>query len=152
MTRGEADAQGIKRPVLSERPRPGPVEGWSEGTAILIPCADLRASSETIRGNVIRIPMSPKHSAMTIRLFMDEPGVTSQRKVLSAFGLGVIQRANGGAIYVVSVLDSLSSGDHETLAVIRADARKSAPADHSHRRLVGTIPLDWGGRFGGFGA
>ena len=91
MTKEEADAQGVQRPVLSERPRSAPVEGWSEGTAILIPCADLRASSETIRSDVIRIPTSPKHSAMTIRLLMDEQGVTSQQVVGDAFGLAVIR-------------------------------------------------------------
>jgi hypothetical protein len=142
MTKEAAGAQGIDRPVLSEQGRAVPVEGWSEGTSILIPCADLRTSSEVIPQDVIRIPTSPSSSAIGIRLLLQEPGIPTYSVVQGAFGLGVLQRPNGGAAYVFAEPLALNAGQHDALAAIRADATPSAPSDQPEIRFVGILAVD----------
>lgn len=76
------------------------MEGWSEGTTLLIPRADLRHSSESIPNDVIRLPTSVTHSAVGVRLLLQEPGIATYQPIQEAFGLGVLTRPNGGAVYV----------------------------------------------------
>jgi hypothetical protein len=142
MTREAAEKQGIPRLVLSEQERRMPVEGWSEWIAILIPCADLRFSSEWIPNHVIRIPTSPAHSAVGIRLLLQEPGIASYQPIQEAFGLGALMRSNGGAVYVFAEPVALCYEQHESLAEFRSDARRSVPPEHRDGRFIGILAMD----------
>ena len=142
MTKEAAEGQGIERFVLSEQVRPIPVDGWSEGIPLLIPCADLRPSKESISSDVIRIPTSPTHSAVTVRLLLQEPGITTYQPIQKAFGLGVLVRPNGGAVYVIAEPVSLSFAQHKNLAAFRSEARESVPIEHRDGRFVGILAID----------
>jgi hypothetical protein len=142
MTREAADDQGIQRPVLSEQARPMPVGGWSEGTALLIPCADLRPSSESIPNDVVRIPTSPTNSAVSVRLLLQEPGITTYQSIENAFGFGVLERPNDGVVYVFAEPFSLSPEEHENIAEYRSDVRKSVPPEYRDGRFVGILAID----------
>jgi len=140
MTAEAAERLGIPRVVLSEQDRKLPAaDGWGEGTALLIPCSDLRASPARFSDDVIRVPTSPSHSAVSVRLILQEPGSEMPTKLESAFGLGVLERANGGTLYVVAQIASLSSELITSLAAIRADVRNSAP---DAGRYVGILARD----------
>jgi hypothetical protein len=127
---------------MDEQPRKVPDNGWSEGTAILIPCADLRSASEQIPRDVLRIRTSPTHLATAVRLLLQEKGVTTLKRVEEAFGLGVLKRPNGSVAYVLAEPTSLSSERHESLEIFRADARKTIPAEYSGDRFVGVLAVD----------
>jgi hypothetical protein len=142
MTKEASDAKGIQRPVLSEQARRMPVGGWSEGTTLLISCADLRPSSESIPNDVIRIPTSPTHSAVGVRLLLQEPGISTLKAIQEAFALVVVKRHNGGAAYVFAEPTALDSEQHESLAAFRADARTSVPLEHQDGRFVGVLAVD----------
>ncbi len=142
MTKEAADDQGIQRQVLSEQARPMPVEGWSEGITLLIPCADLRLSSESIPNDVIRIPTSPSHSAVGVRLLLQEPGIATYKPIQEAFGLGVLMRPNGGVVYVFAEPVALGYEEHESLAAFRSDARRSVPPEHRDGRFVGILAIN----------
>jgi hypothetical protein len=142
MTREAADDQGIQRPVLSEQSRPMPVGGWSEGTMLLIPCADLRPSSESIPNGVIRIPTSPTNSAVSVRLLLQEPGITTYQSIENAFGFGVLLRPKGGVVYVFAEPFSLSYEEHENIAEYRRDVRRSVPPENRDGRFVGILAID----------
>ena len=142
MTKEAADDQGIQRSVLSEQARRMPVGGWSEGTAVLIPCADLQLSSESIPNDVIRIPTSPTHSAVGVRLLLQEPGTTTYQPIQEAFGLGVLMRHNGGAVYVFAEPVAFSYEQHESLAAFRSDARRSFLPEDRDGRFVGILAID----------
>lgn len=141
MTREAARDQGIERSVKSEQEKPMPVEGWSEGTAILIPCVDLRPSSELIPNDVIRIPTSPTHSGVGVRLLLQEPGIANCQLIQEAFGLGVLMRSNGGVVYVFAEPVAFSSEQHESLAAFRSDALRSVPPEHRDDRFVGILAV-----------
>jgi hypothetical protein len=142
VTKEAADDQGIQRQVLSEQARPMPVEGWSEGITLLIPCADLRLSSESIPNDVIRIPTSPSHSAVGVRLLLQEPGIATYKPIQEAFGLGVLMRPNGGVVYVFAEPVALGYEEHESLAAFRSDARRSVPPEHRDGRFVGILAIN----------
>jgi hypothetical protein len=142
MTTEAANARNIQRVVIDEQPRKVPDGGWSEGTAILIPCADLRSPSEQIPRDVLRIRTSPTRSATAVRLLLQEKGVTTLKRVEEAFGLGVLKRPNGCVAYVFAEPTSLSSEQHESLEIFRADARNTIPTEHSGGRFVGVLAVD----------
>lgn len=140
MTSEAAHQRGIPRAVLTAQERPVPEDdGWSEGVALLIPCSDLRPSSEPIPGGVIRVPTTPSHSAIGVRLLLQEHGSTTFTGLEGAFGIGVLVRPNGGAVYVVAQLTSLRRELIASLAVIRSDARSAVP---SGARYVGVLVGD----------
>ena len=142
MTKEAADDQGIQRQVLSEQERPMPVEGWSEGITLLIPCADLRLSSESIPNDVIRIPTSPSHSAVIVRLLLQEPGIATFQPIQEAFGLGVPLRPNDGAAYVFAEPVALGYEQDESLDAFRIDARRGDHSEHRNGRFVGILAID----------
>ena len=142
MTKEAADDQDIQRPVLNEQERRMPVEGWSEWIAILIPCADLRFSSESIPNHVIRIPTSPAHSAVGVRLLLQEPGTVTYQPIQEAFGVGALMRSNGGAVYVFAEPVALEYEQHESLAKFRNDARRSVPPEYRDGRFIGILAMD----------
>ncbi len=140
MTTEAADRRNIGRVVLSEQERPVPgSDGWTEGTALLISCSDLRASSRSVSDDVVRVPTSPSHSAVGIRLLLQEAGSGITTKLENAFGLGVLERPNGGTLYVAAQTTSLSSELITSLAAIRADVRTTAP---DAGRYVGILAGD----------
>lgn len=141
MTREAAENQGIQRPILSEQARPMPVGGWSEGTTLLIPCADLRPSLESIPNEAIRIPTSPTNSAVSVRLLLQEPGITTYQSIENAFGFGVLIRPNDGVVYVFAEPFSLSYEEHESIAEYRTDVRRSVPPESRDRRFVGVLAI-----------
>jgi len=142
MTKEAADNQGIQRTVLSEEVSQVPVGGWSEGTTILIPYAGLRLSSESIPNDVIRIPTSPPHSAVGIRLLLQAPGIIIDEPIPESFDLGVLMRPNGGTAWVIAESVSLGCEQHESLAAFRIDARRSVPPEHRYGRFVGILAID----------
>ena len=76
------------------------------------------------------------------RLLLPEKGVTTLKRVEEAFGLGVLKRPNGGVAYVFAEPTSLSSEQHESLEIFRADARNHIPTEHSGGRFVGVLAVD----------
>lgn len=140
MTAEAADRRGTARVVLSEQDRPVPdAAGWAEGTALLIPCSDLRPSPAVISNDVIRVPTSPSHSGIGVRLLLQEPGSSTFTALDNAFGLGVLERPNGGTLYVVAQTTSLSRELMTSLAEIRSDVRTTAP---EAGRYVGVLAGD----------
>jgi hypothetical protein len=140
MTTEAADRRDIARVVLSEQDMPVPgADGWAEGTALLIPCPDLRPSSGKLSDDVVRVPTSPSHSAIGVRLLLQEPGSSAFTSLDNAFGLGVLERPNGGTLYVVAQTTFLSSELITSLAAIRADVRTTAP---DAGRYVGILAGD----------
>jgi hypothetical protein len=73
---------------------------------------------------------------------LQEKGVTTLKRVEEAFGLGVLKRPNGGVAYVFAEPTSLSSEQHESLEIFRADARNTIPTEHSGGRFVGVLAVD----------
>ena len=139
MTTEAANRDGIHRVILSEHERVIPAaDGWSEGTALLIPCSDLRPPPRPIPDEVIRAPTSPSHSAIGVRLLLQEPGSTTYTR-LDGFGLGVLERPNGGGVYAVAQTTSLNRDLIASMAKIRADARVGAP---DAGRFVGILASD----------
>src|SRR5579859_6381291 len=102
MTTEMAGAHGIPRPVLREQATREPVKGWSEAPRVLVPCADLRPSSDAIPEEVIRIPSSPTSSAICVLLLLEEPNSSTVIEVQGTFLLGVLKRPNGGVVWVCS--------------------------------------------------
>ncbi|MGA3221945.1 MAG: hypothetical protein ABSE77_23255, partial [Acidimicrobiales bacterium] len=128
MTAEAAAATGTRRPVLREWPRIAPKDGWSEGTAVLSPCAYLRPDRSEIAPDVIRIPTSPRHSAIAVRLMFSEAGTASYSRVEDAFGVGVLLRAGGGTVYVVAQTVGLQRWQFESFAEMCRSAREQRSA------------------------
>ena len=140
MTSDAARTKAIPRVVLTEQERRAPGgDGWSEGVALLTPCSDLRPSSEPIPVAVIRVPTTPSHSAIGVRLLLQEHGSTTYTRLDDGFGIGVLVRPNGGAVYVVAQPTSLKRELIESMATTRSDARSASP---SGTRFVGVIVAD----------
>ena len=57
--------------------------------------------------------------------------------------MGVLERPNGGGtVYVFAEPVSLNSEQHQSLAMIRSDARRAMPPEHSNGRFVGLLAVD----------
>jgi hypothetical protein len=140
MTSEAANRDGVSRVILSEQDRVAPTaDGWSEGTALLIPCSDLRPPTSPIPDKVVRAPTSPSHSAIGVRLLLQEPDSATYTKLDDGFGLGVLERPNGGGVYVVAQTTSLSRDLIASMAEIRAKARVGAS---EAGRYVGILASD----------
>jgi hypothetical protein len=143
MTAEAAIRRGVSRTVISDQDRPRPAsDGWTEGTALLIPCSDLRPLSKILPDDVIRVPTSPSHSAIGVRLLLQEADSATFTAVDGAFGLGVLERPKGGIVYMVAQITSLSSDLMTDLAAIRSDARQQVPNEEAAGRFVGILASD----------
>jgi hypothetical protein len=103
MTSEASGEPGMPRAVIDQWPRVPPRKGWSEGVAVLVPCTYLRPSGTSVGRLVVRVPTSPEHSAVAVRLLFAEPGTVSVAELPGAFPVGVLSRPNGGSVYLVAV-------------------------------------------------
>jgi hypothetical protein len=140
MTSEAADQRHTARVVIDEWPRMPPQEGWSEGVTVLVPSAYLRSSEAQVDSSVVRIPTSPEHSAVAVRLLFAESGTESYIELSRALPVGVLSRPHGGAVYLVAEAVALNSKQHNSLAALCENARESVLAgDNPSGRFVGVL-------------
>jgi hypothetical protein len=126
--------------VIDEWPRMPPQEGWSEGVTVLVPSAYLRSCEAKVDSSVVRIPTSPEHSAVAVRLLFAESGTESYIELSPAFPVGVLSRPHGGTVYLVAEAVALNSKQHNLLAGFCENARGSVLAgDNPSGRFVGVL-------------
>jgi hypothetical protein len=91
---------------------------------------------------VIRVPTSPSYSAIGIRLLLQGPDSATSTLVDDAFGIGVLERPNGGTVYVVAQTTSLKGELFQSLTALRTGAREEATPVHANGRFVGILARD----------
>lgn len=141
-TKEAAALADVERQVIGEWPRAEPQEVWSEGASVLVSCSDLRTVKSPLEGDVVQVPTSPSHSAVLVRVFLEEAGGSLIRTLAESFPVGVLVRPSGGCVYVVAQPMSLSRTEHETLEDVREDARRCIPSDTEWRRFVGVVEIE----------
>ena len=140
MTAEGATALGIERQVIA-RWAPSPsVEGWTEGVTVLVPCAYLRRPAEPVPKQILRVPTSPRHSGIAVRILFEEPGAPGL-ELPEAVLVSALRRHNGGQVHIVAQPAPLDSTQHEALAVLVASARNQATnvEDYPSDRFVGVV-------------
>ncbi len=139
MTKERADADGVDRVLVFEW-RDQPERGWSEGAGVLIPCAYLRGSEESLKPSVVQIPTSPEHSCIRIRLLFEEPGAVGV-SFGRGFPVGVLKRFGGGRVYVLADPISVSGRTHREFSRLCDEARAARSPDQTYptNRFVGVV-------------
>jgi hypothetical protein len=145
-TREGAD-EGAERRVVDSWQAPSAENGWREAVGVLVPVPYLRKLINPLPVNIIQIPISPAHSAIAIRLLIEDPGAPGAL-FRAGYPVGCLTRPDGGRIYVIAEPASLSSDNFQTLAEMRDSARTQLPetTDDPYGRFIGVLQLTPGER------
>lgn len=142
MTSEGAAQWGLKRQEIDEWPRMPPVNGWSEGVAVLVPTGYLRSNLDQVSTHTIRIPLTPSYSAIVIRLFFEEPDAIFFETPYS-FPVGIMLRSNGGRLIVIAEPTNLEEKQIEMIEELCNQARENQDDQpHPSGRVVGVARMD----------